>query len=262
MEQLKKCCCVGLATVLLLSISVTAQPLASNEDDASLAPLIFPKENVTVGNGPPLLIFPTENVTTGDVSIPVLKKEDTTVKPENDSDIASLIFPKKGDKVPIVDLPPLIFPEDKSTPINQTALDILNASAKERRGNVLPLPTASDENYYDSNDDSDISDSVEEVQANDKTPQKDNLEENYKLDTNALPRMPVSDYDDNTEVDHPMLKNTHLLGVIGAVLAVLCVCLYLGITVWRRVMFNRYGMRERLINEDDFYGNKSIHHNF
>ncbi|KAG4080151.1 hypothetical protein HA402_008222 [Bradysia odoriphaga] len=83
------------------------------------------------------------------------------------------------------------------------------------------------------------------------------------MDVNSLPRMPLNDYDDNTEVDHPMLKNTHILGIIGAVLAVLCVCLYLGITVWRRVMFNRYGMRERLINEDDFYGNKaSIHHNF
>lgn len=46
---------------------------------------------------------------------------------------------------------------------------------------------------------------------------------------------PNNDFDD-IEVDHPMLKNTHILGLIGAVLAVLCVCLYLGITIWRRII--------------------------
>lgn len=51
-----------------------------------------------------------------------------------------------------------------------------------------------------------------------------------------LPLRPINEYNDNTEVDHPMLKNTHMLGIIGAVLAALCVCIYLGITIWRRVI--------------------------
>lgn len=259
MEQLKKS--VGLATILLLSLSVIAQPLASNETadtDANSPSLIFPKENATIGNGPPLLVFPTENVTTGEVAIPVLKKG-----PPKDSEVASLIFPETSDKVKIIDGQTLIVPEEENTKITQT-IDTLNASANEKSGNVVPpAPTvSSDEDYYDSSNDSDISDSVEEVQANDKAPQKDNLEENYKSDTNALSRMPVSDYDDNTEVDHPMLESTHILGIICALLAALFVCLYLGITIWRRVTVNRYGMRERLINEDDFYINKSIHRNF
>lgn len=48
--------------------------------------------------------------------------------------------------------------------------------------------------------------------------------------------LPVNDFDDSSEVDHPMLKSTHILGTVGAVLAVLCVCLYLGVLVWRRVV--------------------------
>ncbi|KAG4080161.1 hypothetical protein HA402_008232 [Bradysia odoriphaga] len=124
--------------------------------------------------------FISQNVTIGEVPIPVVQKVDATVKPGEDSDDAPIIFPKTNDKVPIIDLPPLIFPDDKSTAINQTALDILNASGKEKHGNIVPLPTASDENYYDSSDDSDNSDSVEEVQPIDKRPQTDNLEENFK----------------------------------------------------------------------------------
>lgn len=47
----------------------------------------------------------------------------------------------------------------------------------------------------------------------------------------------VSDIDDDTEVDHPVvLKNTHILGIVGAMLAVLCVCLYIGNLVWRRII--------------------------
>lgn len=147
-----------------------------------MPPLIFPKENVTVGNGPAPLIFPTENVTTGIVPIPVVKKEDfvATVKSGEESDMVPLIFPKTNDKVPIIDLPPLIFPDDNTTSTNHTAMEILNASGMHNNNNIVPLPPASDENYYDSSEDSDVNTSVEEVQADDKGPQQDDLEENYK----------------------------------------------------------------------------------
>lgn len=52
---------------------------------------------------------------------------------------------------------------------------------------------------------------------------------------NMMPLGPNNEFDE-TEVDHPMLKNSHILGFVGAVLAVLCVCLYLGITIWRRII--------------------------
>lgn len=90
-----------------------------------------------------------------------------------------MIFPEESDKVKIIDGQTLIVPEDESRKITQT-IDILNASANEKSANSVPASTVSDEEYYDSSNDSDISDSVEEVQADDKAPQKDNLEENYK----------------------------------------------------------------------------------
>jgi len=254
MKRFAKCGCVVLAVLLMsLNVKTNAQPLTTNGNDSQtqLPPLIFPKQNVTIGNGLPPAIFP---------------KEDATVV----------------DKMPLyTDLPPLIFPDDNKTftvipPTNQTALKILNSKASEKPFSFEN--TTLDSEYYDDpiensdtseevddvDDVGDVGDvqDVEDVQAVDKNPQTDGLEENYKSEVNASPNLPINDFDDNTEVDHPMLQNAHIFGIFGAVLAVLCVCFYLGITIWRRRNFNRYAMRERLINEDDFYSNKSIHHNF
>lgn len=55
-----------------------------------------------------------------------------------------------------------------------------------------------------------------------------------RSEMNLLPL--VDEFDDDTDIDHPMLKDTHILGIIGGVLAILCVCLYLGIIIWRRTI--------------------------
>lgn len=166
------------------------------DNESNLPPLIFPKENVTIGSGlPPVIfpsenftigvelppvIFPTENVTIGDGPKPVITS--TEKLQENDSNMPPLIFPKTKGSVPLIELPPLIFPSDTNTEVNQTALDILNANENSTNaGDMHILPIDSDDDYYkDSSEDLDDSNDVEEVQANDKGQQKDNLEENYK----------------------------------------------------------------------------------
>lgn len=163
----------NLKLFTVFSITVNAQPLESTVDDKSdskLPPLIFPKENVTIGTGLPPIIFPTENVTIGELSpIPVEKM----------TDIPPLIFPKTKGAIPLIELPPIVFPKDDETSINQTALDILNASSIPEGMHILK---SLDEDYYkdDSSEGSDQSDEVENVQPIDKSPQTDNLEENYK----------------------------------------------------------------------------------
>lgn len=172
-------------SLIVILISVNAQPLAQDavvESSSNLPPLIFPKENVTVGTGLPPIIFPTENVTVGDSPIPV--ENGTTAKPnEKLADIPPLIFPKANGSIPLIELPPLVFPEnDEATRVNQTALNILNAVVKQSHDDMHILPTGYEDSYYneDSSEGSDHSDEVEDVQPVDKRPQKDNLEENYK----------------------------------------------------------------------------------
>lgn len=169
-----------IADFLFCLLAGNAQPSTSNvqnETNSSLPPLIFPKEgNVTVGNGLPPAIFPKENVTVGDTPI-TAKTEESTEKPEG---IPPLIFPKENGSIPLVQLPPLVFPDDDTkTRTNKTALDILNAVDTHNDMHILPFD--SDEDYYkDSRESSDQSDEVEDVQSVDKSPQEDNLEENYK----------------------------------------------------------------------------------
>lgn len=159
-------------------------PNAVNETSSNLPPLIFPKENVTIGTGLPPIIFPTENVTVGDSPIPVESgTTDATVNTTVKLSDPPLIFPKTNGSIPLIELPPLVFPEnDETTRVNQTALNILNAVVKQRHDDLHLLPTGYEDDYYkeDSSEGSDPSDEVEDVQPVDKSPQKDNLEENYK----------------------------------------------------------------------------------
>lgn len=160
--------------------------MESNVDDKSdsnLPPLIFPKENVTIGTGLPPVIFPTENVTVGELT-PISSEKNTdpttTTPKEKSADIPPLIFPKTKGAIPLIELPPIVFPKDDATPINKTALDILNASPIPEGMHILSKSL--DDDYYkeDSSEGSDHSDVVEDVQPIDKSPQADNLEENYK----------------------------------------------------------------------------------
>ncbi|KAJ6640075.1 hypothetical protein Bhyg_12824 [Pseudolycoriella hygida] len=229
---------------------------------SGLPPLVFPTENVTIGSGLPPLIFPTENVTIGDSLIPIKKVAEAPIDKIESLEEPPLIFPENNVSVPLIKLPPLLFPDDSATSVNKTALDILNAAGSTPKEDMHILPSLDDDYYKDdsneSSDSDEISDDVEEVQTIDDSPQKDNLEENYKTE-NRLPY--ISDFDD-IDVDHPTLKNAHVLSIVAVVLIALCSFIYLGITIWRRLVFNKYGMRERLINEEDYYMNKNIPYNF
>lgn len=159
--------------------------MAPNVDEkrTDLPPLIFPKENVTVGAGLPPIIFPKENVTVGDQPIPAENGKVLPAAKDKVADIPPLIFPKTIGSVPLVELPPLIFPDNNKTftvmpPTNETALKILNAV-----GSSKPKMPDLDDDYNDYSDDSDASEpneEVENVQPIDKNIQLDGLEENYK----------------------------------------------------------------------------------
>lgn len=166
---------------------MNAQPSTSKEDsvtDDKLPPLIFPKDIVKIGSGLPPLHFPTENVTL--VNSTVLIDNDKSTEKEKSAEIPPLIFPKTSETLPVVQIPPLLFPKETKAVINKTALDILTAAETNlTRENVqedMHILQDADDDYYkdDSSEDSDHSYEVEDVQPIDKSPQKDNLEENFK----------------------------------------------------------------------------------
>ncbi|XP_041452318.1 uncharacterized protein LOC111082060 [Drosophila obscura] len=53
------------------------------------------------------------------------------------------------------------------------------------------------------------------------------------------------------DIEADAISESHmLLGIIAVVLALVSVCLYAGLVIWRSHLEQRYGMRERLVNRD------------
>ncbi|SPP87668.1 uncharacterized protein LOC117589660 [Drosophila guanche] len=53
------------------------------------------------------------------------------------------------------------------------------------------------------------------------------------------------------DVEADAISESHmLLGIIAVVLALVSICLYAGLVIWRSHLEQRYGMRERLVNRD------------
>lgn len=46
----------------------------------------------------------------------------------------------------------------------------------------------------------------------------------------------VPGFEDNTEVDHPKLQNSHILAIIGGALAAMCICALIGSVFWKKVV--------------------------
>lgn len=58
--------------------------------------------------------------------------------------------------------------------------------------------------------------------------------------------------------EEPTLKSTHYAFIFATLLVFLSVTAYIGLILWRKSLEYRYGMRQRLVTEDDYYNNNDV----
>lgn len=56
----------------------------------------------------------------------------------------------------------------------------------------------------------------------------------------------------------PVLHSGHIALIFASTLIILSVVAYVGLILWRGRLEHRYGMRQRLVTEDDFYNNNDV----
>lgn len=211
--------------------------------------------------------------------------------------LATTSSPSDGPQAGDPSIPPLIFPKDGSgykVVENETALKILQSRAEaetkqpapEKEGqNVPQLPAADDEsisnngtsgsskqqsvaaasqvgydeiedndddNDYSTEDDDDNDDEVEEVQPEDPN-REDGLEEQFGDKDHHYPLVI-----DNTMIEVSAMRQEHIWVIMVGAIIVLALAAYIGMVMYRNRLENRYGMRQRLVNEDDYYTNNDI----
>lgn len=58
--------------------------------------------------------------------------------------------------------------------------------------------------------------------------------------------------------NEPALHNGHVALIFASTLVILSVLAYVGLILWRGRLESRYGMRQRLVTEDDYYNNNDV----
>ncbi|CAO1428070.1 unnamed protein product [Diamesa tonsa] len=170
-------------------------------------------------------------------------------------------------------LPPLIFPTDQNKIVaqNATALKILQhsyqtepskidkqevsstkvavvASTESSDSSISTTKLNSEEDYSNESEvEVDTSSDVEILQ---NKKEKVDLEEQFGRNNTNLFQDAVT-----TE---PIFHNGHVAAIFAGLLIVLSALCYLGLVFWRNKLEGKYGMRERLVNEDDYYSTNDV----
>lgn len=108
-----------------------------------------------------------------------------------------------------------------------------------------------DDNDYSTEDDDD-NDEVEEVQPEDPN-REDGLEEQFGDKDQHYPLVI-----DNTMIEVSAMRQEHVWVIMVGAIIVLALAAYIGMVMYRNRLENRYGMRQRLVTEDDYYTNNDI----
>lgn len=58
--------------------------------------------------------------------------------------------------------------------------------------------------------------------------------------------------------EEPTLKGGHIAFIFASLLVFLSATAYVGLVLWRKSLEYRYGMRQRLVTEDDYYNNNDV----
>lgn len=103
-----------------------------------------------------------------------------------------------------------------------------------------------EEKDYDDpiNEESEEKEDVENIQEN---KDQGDLEEQYGLNTTSI-----------NVFEEPTLHSGHIAFIFATALIFLSATAYVGLVLWRKSLESRYGMRQRLVTEDDYYNNNDV----
>lgn len=85
--------------------------------------------------------------------------------------------------------------------------------------------------------------------------QQDELEEEFGR--NGSEKATIKLFEDPI-TSEPVLHSGHFALIFASTLIILSVLAYVGLVLWRGRLEQRYGMRQRLVTEDDFYNNNDV----
>lgn len=130
------------------------------------------------------------------------------------------------------------------------------SASTESTSNVSAADSSTTEGEadYDS-----ISEEGEKTDAEDIQPEKEEKQEELEegFARNGSYRATINLFADPV-TNEPTLHNGHVALIFASTLVVLSVVAYIGLILWRSRLEGRYGMRQRLVTNDDYYNNNDV----
>ncbi|XP_055606921.1 uncharacterized protein LOC129754722 isoform X2 [Uranotaenia lowii] len=228
---------LSLLLPLILAGFISCSPLASSADKSP-----SDREDATTpaSDSVPPLIFP----------------RDSTVYKIAENDTALRILQARSAE-PAATTATVTEPIDTVKQINlnignelNSSLDTLNVNGSTTTAPIDGYDEEDDDDDDDYSDEDDLDDDVESVQPVDPN-REEGLEEQYG-DKSHYPFVI-----DNSSIEMTAMRQEHVWIIMVGAIIVAAVALYIGMTLYRNRL-ERYGMRQRLVTEDDYYTNNDI----
>lgn len=217
------------------AISVDKSTEASNSGDTK-PPLVFPVDDKTTSKNDTALEILQKNSNTSVVNenSTAEKKEASHENSDKDKDYdeKESVTDKKVDDVQ---------KEPKSVETTEqpkTEVVKKNETKEETADKDYEEPSSNE----DSGDEKTDVENIQEVQED-----QGGLEERYGVNSTSI-----------NVFEEPTLNGSHYAFIFATLLVFLSVTAYVGLILWRKSLEYRYGMRQRLVTEDDYYNNNDV----
>jgi hypothetical protein len=139
-----------------------------------------------------------------------------------------------------------------ASPIIESSTD---AGTNMTQTNSSSKPEATEDDYDNISNENE-KDETENIQDNADQQQEDELEENF-LKKNGSDKATINLFEDPV-TNEPALHSGHFALIFASTLIIFSVIAYVGLVLWRAKLERRYGMRQRLVTEDDYYNNNDV----
>ncbi|XP_070491237.1 uncharacterized protein [Chironomus tepperi] len=213
------------------AISVDKSTEASNSD--TKPPLVFPVDDKTTSKNDTALEILQKNSNTS-----IINENSTAEKKEESHE-------KVSDKD---------YDEKESTVTDKTTEDVQKKEPKSVE--TTEQPKTEDVKSNEETTEKDYEEASNENSGDDKA-DTENIQDNQDDQGDLEERFGVNSTSINV-FEEPTLKGTHYAFIFATLLVFLSVTAYVGLILWRKSLEYRYGMRQRLVTEDDYYNNNDV----
>lgn len=261
---------VNLRVVLSVLVFVAAKSeyadctpvdLAGTTNKGSSTELVKGTESAPSPKEPPL-IFPKDSnvykIVENDTALKILQAR-AAVDPSNATPDAESNTSDKGQNVqrqPQAKVGGTVSNDESIVPASGSKTGKASSVANGKAGD------ADDDDDYDSEDDDDLTEgeskeddtdyAAEELQPNDPD-REEGLEEQFGDKSVGYPLI-----FDNTTIEVSAMRQEHIWIIMVGAVFVLALAAYIAMVLYRNRLESRYGMRQRLVTEDDYYSNNEM----